>query len=463
VQVRVRTRAERGLRWTLAGLVLVCLGWKLYAVLAADPRLFRDSADYGIDVPFISRGFGTVSLVGTGPHHVLVRLPIVPLFFRALGRDARVIVVVQAVLGAASWGVLALVLARRCSSSLVGLGVGAAVLVFSMTATVAMWDAHLLSESLSISLLVLLIAASIRAFEQPSRARIAVAVVVAGVWVFTRDPNAYMIGGAAITVGFLVLVRSLPRPVFIVAAAWAVLAVVVLAVQSASPRWEALYDILGKRILTDSSATQEFARAGMPVTPQVLAMANRTSEMGFRTKPELAELRRWTRKHAGQTYLRYLLAHPDQTLLGPFRPSPCPSRRPPCLPITGDLDYYRAAHWQSAFPATFDKIVGHRFSVKQYLGAVAFCLVTGVLGLWRGRSRNYGWSISLSVASLVFVVLTWNASPREVFRHTLDMWIYVTLAVIISLGAIADEVIQIHKSRVGVSTVDVADSRTDSV
>ena len=450
---RKRARAERGLRWALAGLVVVCLGWKLHAVLRADPRLFRDSADYGIDVPFISRGFGTVSLVGTGPHHVLVRLPTVPLFFRALGREARVIVGVQAVLGAASWGVLALVLARRCSSSLVGLSVGAAVLIFSMTATVAMWDALLLSESLSISLLALLIATSIRAFDQPSRARVAIAVGVGGIWVFTRDPNAYMIGVAALTVGFLVLIRSLPRPAFIAAAAWAVLAVVALAVQSTSARWEALYDILGKRVLTDRSATQEFARAGMPVTPQVLIMANRTSEMGFRTKPELAELRRWTRNHGGQTYLRYLVNHPDRTLLGPFRPSPCPSRRPPCLPITGDLDYYPAAHWQSAFPATFDKIVGQRFSVKQYLGAVAFCLVVGVLGLWRGRSRNYGWSIALGVASLVFVVLTWNASPREVLRHTLDMWIYVTLAVIISLGAIADEVIRIHKQRRPESTV----------
>jgi hypothetical protein len=215
--------------------------------------------------------------------------------------------------------------------------------------------------------------------------------------------------------------------------------------------------------LTDRSATQEFAQAGMPVTPQVLAMADHTSEMGYRTRPELAELRRWTRNHGGQTYLRYLLFYPSQTLLGPFRPSPCPSRRPPCLPITGDLDYYPATDWQSPFPATFDKIVGQRFSEKQYLGAVAFCLVVGFFGLWRGRSSNYGWSIYFSVASLVFVVLTWNASPREVLRHTLDMWIYVTLGVVISLGAIADEVIRIHTSRVRESTAGVTDSRTDSV
>jgi hypothetical protein len=358
--------------------------------LRADPRLFRDSADYGIDVPFISPGFGTVSLVGTGPHHVLVRLPTVPLFFRALGRDGRVIVLVQTVIGAVSWGTLAWVLARRCSSLLVGFGVGAAVLVFSMTTTVAIWDGLLLSESLSLSLLALLIAASVRAFDQPSRARIAVAVGVAGIWVFTRDPNAFMLGLAALTVGLLVLVRRLPRPAFIVAAAWAVLAIGVLAVQSTSPRWEGLYDILGKRILTDRAATREFARAGMPVTPQVLAMADRFSTEGFRTKPELAELRRWTREHGRQTYLRFLLFHPDRTLLGPFRPSPCPSRRPACFPITGDLEYYAAADWQSPFPTRVDKFLGQGISVKQYLGAATFCVLTGILGLWRGRSRNYG-------------------------------------------------------------------------
>jgi hypothetical protein len=85
--------------------------------------------------------------------------------------------------------------------------------------------------------------------------------------------------------------------------------------------------------------------------------------------------------------------------------------------------------------------------VKQYLGAAAFCLVTGVLGLWRGRNRNYGWIIALTVASLFFAVLGWSAESQEVVRHTIDMWIYVTLAVIVSVGAIADEVIRIHKSR----------------
>jgi hypothetical protein len=442
----------RRLLWAFAGLALGCLVWRLYAVFDTDPRAFPDSADYGIDVPHISRGFGTLSLVGTGPHHISVRLPTVPAFFRVLGRDGRMIVLVQAVLSAASWGWLASVLARRYSSSLVGVGVGVAVLVFSVTATVAMWDGVLLSESLSISLLALLIAASVRAFDQPNLARIAAAIGVAATWVCTRDPNAFMLGIAALTAGSLAVVHWLPRPVLIIAAAWAILAVAVLAVQSTSPRWEALYDILGKRILTDREATNEFAGAGMPATPEVLAMRDRFAAQGFRTRPELAELRRWTQKNGRQTYLRYLVQHPDRTLLGPFRHRPCPTRNPACFPITGNLRFYAARDWRSAFPRSFDAIVGQRFDVKQYLGAVAFCLLAGVLGLWRIGGRYFGWSIALTVASLIFVVLAWNASSQEVVRHTLDMWIYVTLAVVISLGAIADEAVRRRKSPVPEST-----------
>src|SRR5262245_58404754 len=443
VQAPQRRRAEQRVLWALIGLAVVCLAWKLYAVFRADPRLFRDSADYGLEIPSLSRAFGTVSLVGTGPHDVAVRLPVVPLFFRALGRDGEVIVLVQAVLGAASWGVLALVLARRYSSLVVGWAVGTAVLIFSLTATVTVWDGLLLSESLSISLLVLLIAASMWAFGQPSLARAAVAVGVAGVWVFARDSNAYMLGVASLAVGVLALVGSVPRPAFMIAIAWAVLAVAALVAQSASPRWElALYDVLGKRILTDRSATEEFARAGMPVTPAVLTMRDRFAAQGFQTRPELAELRRWTHEQGRQAYLRYLAQHPDKTLLGPFRPRPCPTRNPACFPITGAVEFYAARHWPSAFSGTFDAIVGQRFDVKQYLGAVAFCVLSGIVGLWRGRSRDYGWAIYLSLGSFAFAVLAWSASSQEVVRHTIDMWIYVTLGVIMSFGAIADDIMR---------------------
>jgi hypothetical protein len=107
--------------------------------------------------------------------------------------------------------------------------------------------------------------------------------------------------------------------------------------------------------------------------------------------------------------------------------------------------------------------VGQRLSVNQYLGAMAFCLLAGALGLWRGRSRNYGWSIYLALASFAFVVLAWNASSREVLRHTLDMWIYVTLAVILSLGAIADEVVRIQKPRMAASNIGHIEGRAGSV
>jgi hypothetical protein len=428
------------LRFWLICLALLAFAWKLQAVIVADPRTFPDSTDYLKPETFL----------GTKGGYVAGRLPGVPAFFFLLARNHRAIVVAQAVIGAASWGLLAYVLSRKFASRPVGFAVGAAVLVFSVTSTVALWDGLLLSESLSISLLVLLIAVSIRLFERADRFTMLTAIVLGGIWVYLRDPNASMLVPAAITVAALALARVVPRRALVVAVAWALLAVSSLALQSASTRWElALYDIIGIRVLTDRQATEEFASAGMPVTPPVLAMTGLYAAQGFETKPELSDLRAWTREHGRETYARYLLRNWDQTLLEPFRDESCRerlARKIPCFNVVrdggqGELDTYEARDWRAAFPEAIDDALGQRSSMAQYLAATIFCLVAGALGLWRGRRRgNWGWSVWLALASAVFLVLGWNAESQEVARHTLDVWVYVTLAVIIALGTLADEI-----------------------
>jgi hypothetical protein len=120
------------------------------------------------------------------------------------------------------------------------------------------------------------------------------------------------------------------------------------------------------------------------------------------------------------------------------------------------MQAYAAAHWRSAFPAGLDDVVGQRSSMQQYLGAIAFCVLAGLLGLWRGRSQNWGWNIWLALASLFFFVFAWNAEAQERARHTVDVWVYVTIAVILSLGTLADEAIRLLKSRRSVTAGEVA-------
>jgi hypothetical protein len=425
-------------RFWLIRLALLAFAWKLQAVIVADPRTFPDSTDYLKPETFL----------GTEGGYVAGRLPGVPAFFFLLARNHRAIVVAQAVISAASWGVLAHVLSRRFASRPVGFAVGAAVLVFSVTSTVALWDGLLLSESLSISVLVLLIAVSIRLFERADPFTGVTAIVLGGIWVYLRDPNASMLVLAAITV--VALARVVPRRAFLVAVAWALLAMSSIALQGASTRWElALYDNIGIRVLTDRQATDEFATAGMPVTPPVLAMTGMLAAQGFETKPELSDLRAWTREHGRETYARYLLRNWDQTLLEPFRDKSCRERLArtiPCFNVVqdggqGELETYEPRDWPAVFPEAIDDALGQRSNMAQYLAAVILCLVAGALGLWRGRRRgNWGWSVWLALASAVFLVLGWNAESQEVARHTLDVWVYVTLAVIIALGSVADAV-----------------------
>ena len=428
-------RVRDPVRFWLVCLALLAGIWKLQAVWLAQPRLFPDSYDY-LDL--------------LGPHRTAVadRLPGIPAFFFLLARDRRAIVIAQAFLGAASWGVLACVVARRFRSSVVAFLVGVAVLVFSLTAPVSLWDGVLLSESLSISLLVLLIAAVMMLFERPSTSIVAAAVVLGAIWVYVRDPNAAMLALAAVTMAVLALTRVVSRRTLIVAVAWLLLAASSIALQGASTRWQlALYDIIGVRILTDRHATQEFARAGMPVTPAVKSMAGKLASQGFVSEPALADLRAWTREHGRQTYLRYLLRNYGSTLLDPFRDESCRARLArdiPCFNVLRDgglapLEMYPAQHWRSPLPTAFEDALGQRLNMTQYVTALIFCTLAGAVGLWRSRRRaNWAWSIWLAAASAVFLVFGWNAESQEVARHTLDVWIYITLGLFLALGTLAD-------------------------
>jgi hypothetical protein len=56
------------------------------------------------------------------------------------------------------------------------------------------------------------------------------------------------------------------------------------------------------------------------------------------------------------------------------------------------------------------------------------------------------------LASVVFLILRWSSESRELTRST---WVYVTLGVLIALGAIADELVAVRSAAYG-ATVWVA-------
>jgi hypothetical protein len=144
------------------------------------------------------------------------RLWTVPLFNWILPSDA-LRVGGQAVLAAASWWILAAVASDLIEDRRVRLGLRGVLLVLGLTHAVVTWNAVILSESLAISLTVLLIAGWLWYGRRPSMQRAGAVLVVTVLWTFARQ--AHVVAGAVVAGVFLVvvLVRHRER-------AWAALA-----------------------------------------------------------------------------------------------------------------------------------------------------------------------------------------------------------------------------------------------
>jgi hypothetical protein len=133
--------------------IVVALGFVVFAVarvsaLASYPLRFDDSASY---------------------EHLRVgglRLPMVPLVYSIVGSDgARM--VAQVAVGIGCWCAAAWLIGRLAGGD-VGLVAGGVVLLVGLAPSVVMWDSAILSESLSISLLVLTVGLWLNVRECPA-------------------------------------------------------------------------------------------------------------------------------------------------------------------------------------------------------------------------------------------------------------------------------------------------------
>ena len=115
-------------------------------------------------------------------YHAAARLPLfsvefwaglrsftIPLFWKLLGNNEGLTTGVQFVISVVCWLVLAWAVAGLSSVRTVQWLAYVLVLGLSLTAPVAQWDRTLLSETLSFSLFVLLVALAIRLIQRPHR------------------------------------------------------------------------------------------------------------------------------------------------------------------------------------------------------------------------------------------------------------------------------------------------------
>jgi hypothetical protein len=355
------------------------------------------------------------------------RLWTVPLVYKVLPADW-LREAAQLSLGIIAWSLLASAVYRLIEGRRLRLLATAGVLLLGLVSQIAAWDSTLLSESLAISLFVVVVAWLLRIVREGATVRLLAATIALTIlWVFTRQLSA-MTFIALLPVVIVIAARGLPRrravatiAALLVLGAWAGFA---LTGDQGVARWNSL-GIVVDRIAPDPDALRFFQERGLPRDPQVVAEAGHYSGAASPLWHD-GELMAWIDNHFKSAYASYLTHHAGRTLTEPYRQAltyvseapQAPSRTVLPLPL-------RQALWATR---TGD--------VLFWLAVTAALLIAA--GLRRAPIRGK-WVIALLfIAALACAFVTWHTGAGAYARVFVPTGVALRLAMLLAIMFSAD-------------------------
>ena len=378
-----------------------------------------------------------------------LKAPGVALFWKILpGSTAMSASYGQWLVSVAAWLVLATVVAttlRGRRFPVVGFSV---ILAFALTPLVAQWDGVLLTESLSISTTVLLLAALTLVLTRPNWWTVAFVLAAAVCGALARDQNSVFALLLIVPVAVVVFWRDHRRNVGFALAGGAAL-VFIGSTLSVNHRGNeiGMAENVAVRVLPDPPTLRYFRAHGMPVIPNMYSelVSNRFPPSRFYQAPELESFRRWVRLRGNNVYLRWLVTHPSASLGEPLRNLDRVVSPPKSLPE--GLDFFRPPGYSNALP----KLVRTIFYPQTGWLVVVWMCIVGVLTLvaaLMGYARR-AWLVPalVLVSTIPMGIFVWNADAAGRERHTLPeglfgrlaMWMLVLYVVDAFLAARAAE------------------------
>jgi hypothetical protein len=363
-----------------------------------------------------------------------------PFVFKLLGNDSSAIAVFQLMFSIVSWGVLAFVGGAAVQLYWLKPVAFGLILLFSLSAEIIMWDGVLLPDSISLSLMALLIAGWLRLLKSWQWHKAMLVTLIALFWSFTQDTNAWLVlmTAGALLIG--VAAGRLERRYVLIVVAFAIIFSVNDYSANRARRWVvAFMNNVGLRILPIPAHTEYFVQAGMPVTPALTGRAGKkawSDDWAFIKEPELDKFRQWLYARGKATYMRFLLSHPAMTLQEPLRH--------PELLLSPELRKYAAAGFVPVIHGTLAEIV----YVKKWALLCIWAAAVAVGFALGTRIWKYKLAFIIPLALIVFayphVALVWHADPNEIERHAfragvhfrLGLWLLVLFAIDLAMAQI---------------------------
>jgi hypothetical protein len=409
--------------WVAPVLAIVYVAARFWSALAGSPSVWVDTRSYRL---VANNSFLSADLwFGSRP-------PLMPVIYKLAGTNNDVFRVIQVGISCAAWLLLAFVVARYASTGWRRATAFALVLVFSCSTPIIQWDRSVLSESLAISMMVILVACAILLAERVTWPR-AIATSAAFI-AFTSVRDTDLVVTAIVGVALLVIcVIALARkhaqglaPVVLVAVVAIGVAIGTSAVQLVKRDAEPMRNVLSARILPHADRLDWFADHGMPDAPALrsLAAAHRLDPHGaLATSAKTQSYREWIDGHtAARVYREWLVTHPGYFLTAPF------DNVGASLPIS----HYRAP----GFRTLLGPVSRVFFAPAWWL--TLWALIVLVWGTYWRRWSAPVWQVAIvvGVLALPHALAAWHGDAVEMERHLFLAATQVRLAVVLATCAL---------------------------
>jgi len=388
------------------------------------------------------------------------RFFVVPVFYKAAfaisGPSKTSLTQAQFLLSLCAWIALAWSFAARFGVRWVGMFFFAATLAFGLSTDVIQWDTAILSESVSTSLFVLLMAVWVQLADGVTNGKVAAVSVLAAAWSMSREANSLLILPLAVGVVLWALWYKRGRReeqirCLVLAGAFIAIAAGTFTISGSGDRWVfPLLNVIGKRVLPSPPRTAFYHNYGMPVTPRLMEMAGEFAsgkEWAFYTAPELDGFRRWLMRDGKKVFAKDLLTHPMRSTREPLadvNEFVCPILSP----------YWSSVGFKPVYPYAYDQWFCQRGAARTIV-VTSLILGSALMPLTfflRGRLDSFDGFRLLTGGMLLagwvpFVWFTWHViGDMEISRHVWSGVLVFRFGVLL-LGLYAIEVAWRRTSR----------------